>query len=269
MKQIASVLIAFLFFLPALAQKEEANNKNSSIRTSDNGVHKWSTSRGSTNFNIEFRGEIEVTDDDKDIKSISSDGYLEISKTVFGSKRAIIIESQGGTLKKEYYEGRTKVDWEPNGRKWLSEILPEIVRNTTLAAESRVNRFYKQGGATAVIEEIKIIESDYVRSRYAKLLLQKDIRDQELPGVIRGLCNSIKSDYYLASLLKDNLKKLLSTKEATDAFIEGTKNISSDYYKSTVLKEGVETSLLRLQVRLKASLIPPHQLNPTIICLRY
>src|SRR5690606_21708178 len=98
-----------------------------------------------------------------------------ISKTVFGSKRSIVIESQGGSLKREYYEGRTKMDWEPNGKNWLGEILPEIVRNTTLAAESRVNRIYQRGGAKAVISEINIIESDYVRARYGKLLLQKDI----------------------------------------------------------------------------------------------
>ena len=54
-----------------------------------------------------------------------SDGaYLEISKTVFGSKRTIVIESiGGGKFKKQYYESRTMVNWEPEGREWLAEIL--------------------------------------------------------------------------------------------------------------------------------------------------
>ena len=59
---------------------------------------------GISNFNVESRGKIEVSDDDKDVKSISADWYLEITKTVFGSKRSIVITPQGSGLKREYFE---------------------------------------------------------------------------------------------------------------------------------------------------------------------
>src|SRR5688572_21747625 len=86
----------------------------------------YKNSDGFNSFNIEVRGTIEVTDDDRDIKSISPDGYLEITKTTFGSKRTIKISAEGSTVKREYYDGRTLVSYEPEGRKWLSEILPEV-----------------------------------------------------------------------------------------------------------------------------------------------
>ena len=80
--------------------------KSTSVSVSGNArndMHRWKTSNGFDNFNVEYRGKIEITDDDKDIKSMSDDGYLEISKTVFGSKRSIVIEAQGnGKIKKEY-----------------------------------------------------------------------------------------------------------------------------------------------------------------------
>jgi hypothetical protein len=232
---------AFLVFvsLPGLAQDEEASSKT--IVSDSKGTQRWRTSTGMTDFNIEFRGKIEVTDDDKDIKSISSDGYLEISKTVFGSKRSIRIESEGGgRIRKEYFEGRTRKEWEPAGRQWLSEILPEIVRTTTLGADGRVDRFYRQGGAKGVLSEISSMKSDYVKAHYGKLLLAKNLTNQEMPGVISGLCNSIGSDYYLSTLLKDNIGKLLVTREAGDAFFKGVRNISSDYYKAVVLEAALD-----------------------------
>jgi len=91
---------------------------------------------------VETRGKIELTDDDKDIKSISPDGYLEITKVTLGSRRSIVITPTENGIKREYYEGREKMDFEKEGRKWLSEILPELVRSTTIAAENRVNRFF-------------------------------------------------------------------------------------------------------------------------------
>lgn len=234
-----SCLILTLLGLSLSLPAQEASTKTYSS-TSINGTKRWRTNTGFTDFNIEYRGTIEVTDDDRDISSISDDGYLEISKTVFGSKRAIIIESLGGgRMKKEYYEGRTKKDWDPAGRDWLAEILPEVVRTTTVGAISRVNRFYRQDGAQGVLREIKSMKSDYVKAHYGKLLLDKNTSNSELPNVITGLCGSIGSDYYLASLLQTNIDKLMVTPEAADAFFRGTQNISSDYYKSQVLKSAL------------------------------
>jgi hypothetical protein len=111
----------------------------------------YRTSNGVSSFSVEVRGKIELTDDDKDIKAMSADGYLEIKKTVFGSRRTLIIKPMGNTLKREYYEGREQIPFEPEGRQWMHEIMPEMVRSTTIGAESRVNRFYKSGGVNAVL----------------------------------------------------------------------------------------------------------------------
>ncbi|MFZ6009634.1 MAG: hypothetical protein ACOYXT_04740, partial [Bacteroidota bacterium] len=91
---LALVMVA-LISEPALPQEQSASTeKKSSISIrSERGVERWRTSTILSDFNIELRGRIEVTDDDKDIKSISDDGYLEINKTVFGSRRTILIES--------------------------------------------------------------------------------------------------------------------------------------------------------------------------------
>ncbi|HQQ98481.1 MAG TPA: hypothetical protein PLX35_14520, partial [Cyclobacteriaceae bacterium] len=81
--------------------------------TRKKGFHFSFGDYGIGNFNVQSRGKIEISDDDKDVKSISSDGYLEITKTVFGSRRSLVITPSGTGLKREYYEGRSLVPFEP------------------------------------------------------------------------------------------------------------------------------------------------------------
>jgi len=160
------IILIAMATLPLYGQEMSAESSSSRSHNGDErNVSRWRNSNGVTDFNIEMRGKIELTDDDKDVKSLSNDGYLEITKTVFGSKRSIIIESLGGgKIKKEYYEGRTKMDWENGGKSWLSEVLPEIVRSSTLGAEGRVNRIYQKGGATAVLQELDELRGDYTKA---------------------------------------------------------------------------------------------------------
>lgn len=224
---------------PVLPQEVSASSEKT-IVTNKDGVQRWKNSSLGTDFKIELRGKIELTDDDKDIKSISEDGYLEINKTTFGSKRTIVIESLGGgKVKKEYYEGRTKQPWE-NGKQWLGEILPELVRSSTIGAENRVNRIYNQGGAAAVLREIEKLDGDHTKSHYGRLLLEKNISNADLPAVISTLAEEIDSDYYFSTLLKDSIKKLLASPESANAFYKATEKIDSDYYKSIVLKDALK-----------------------------
>lgn len=194
---------------------------------------------GVSSFNVEVRGKFELTDDDKDIKSMSADGYLEVTKTVFGSRRTIIISPANTGLKREYYEGRTMVPFEPAGRKWMSEVLPELVRSTTIGAESRVNRFYQRGGTRAVLNEIKVLDGDYVKAHYGKVLVGLNLPEKDLPVVISEVTGEMESDHYRTEFLKNGMDKFLKNKEATQAVFAATQNMESDHYKTEVIKEAL------------------------------
>jgi hypothetical protein len=227
---------------PALSQvsASKSSSETSISIHNDRATMRWRTSTGLTDFNIEMRGKIELTEDDKDIKSMSDDGYLEINKTVFGSKRTIVIESQGaGRMKKEYYEGRTKTEWEPNGKAWLEEILPDIVRNTTIGAESRVNRFFKKGGTPAVLAEMDKIDSDHTKSHYANLLMKQPVQEKDYASIITKLADEMDSDHYLTEFLKNNITKFMQNREATAAVFSATRKMDSDHYKTVVIKEAL------------------------------
>src|SRR5258706_15557028 len=208
-------ILFLLFPLSLCAQFAAGQQTADSKATSRKTV--WNHSNGMSSFNIEIRGKIELTDDDKDIKSMSPDGYLEINKTAFGSKRTLVITPQGNALKREYYEGRTAIPFEPEGRKWMNEILPELVRTTTIGAEARVNRFLKQGGVNAVLDEVNRLESDYVKAHYANALMALNIPVKDYAMIVSKVAGTIDSDYYLAEFLQKNLSKFLVNRESTDA----------------------------------------------------
>lgn len=225
-------LVLILAPLFTSAQLEiTTSNKTSRMTINENGF---------SNFNVEMRGKIDLTDDDKDIKSISPDGYLEITKVTFGSRRSIVITPQENGVKREYYEGREKMDFEKEGRKWLGEILPELVRTTTIAAEGRVNRFYKQGGSTAVLNEIGKLDSDHVKSAYANLLMKQNVAAKDYPLIISQITSAISSDHYRTEFLSGGMSKFLLSKEAMDAVFAASGKMESDHYKTQVIKGALE-----------------------------
>ncbi|MDJ0645641.1 MAG: hypothetical protein QNJ57_06595 [Flavobacteriaceae bacterium] len=219
------------------AQKRQISYSYNSNKDDDGSTRvRYKDSRN--DFKIEFKGDITVSDDDRDIIGISRGGYIEIRRSSFGSSRRIVIETtSSGQLTKSYYVGRKEKNYNTEGKAWLAEILPEILRSTTIAAESRVERFYKRGGADAVLDEIGSMKSDFVQSTYFRLLLRHNLTNNELVSVIRKAGNEIESDYYLSGILEENQKAFLANDRTTDAYIDAAKSIGSDHYASNVLKK--------------------------------
>jgi len=237
-KRILSiVLLAFLITLPANVDAQKSKNKtNYSI--SNDGKGKIKISSNGKDFKIEYEGDITLSDDDKDIVAISRGGFIEIEKSSFGNRRRIVIESdRSGNLIRKYYEGRKEQNFNPDGKEWLAEVLQEIVRTTTIAAEARVDRFYGKGGANAVLGEIGQIESDYVKSKYFELLLEKNLSNSDLVNTIKTAGKEVESDHYLSSILKSNQKAFLSNSQTVSAYLDAAKSLNSDHYMTSVLKK--------------------------------
>lgn len=236
---IRTRFITLFLLILGLVLTLKAQDEISSIHR-DNSKTVYKNQNPFSSFDVEIRGKIEVTDDDKDVKSLSPGGYLEVKKTVFGSKRTLIISNEGNTIRKEYYEGRTKIPFEPAGKAWMGEILPELVRTTTIGAEGRVDRFYKKGGVNAVLNEIDLLESNHVKSYYGNLLLKQPVNQKEYAHIIDRMASTMDSNHYLAGFLKDNLDKFVKNNDALEATFRATNTMDSDHYKTEVIKSGLD-----------------------------
>lgn len=249
---LAGGIIAFLISYLFINQNATAQiaSAKTIVKNDKRGTITFKSSNLLENFEIKYEGKIEVNEDDTDVESISSGGFLEISKTTFGSKRRIVIESVGrGEVDRRYYEGRRSKPFNPEGQEWLAEILPEIVRSTRIAAESRVNRYYQKGGVDAFIGEVERLKSDYVRVHYFDILVQKDnLSDVELIKILNAAGDEVNSDYYLASLLKKRKEDFFRSERVTQAYFKSMQSISSDYYLATVLKDALKKDNLSADV---------------------
>lgn len=231
-------LLAFLLFQPSEVLAQSRSKYKTNYSSHSNGKSEIRISNNGKDFKIEYEGDLTLSNDDTDIVAISDGGFIEITKSSFGSKRRILIESdRNGNLIKKYYVGRKEKDFNSEGREWLKDVLPEVVRTTTIAAESRVNRFFAKGGASAVLNEVSNMDSDYVQSAYLKLLLDKNLNSSELVSVIETAGKRISSDHYLSEILKSNQGAFLANSQTIDAYIDACKSLNSDHYATSVLKQ--------------------------------
>ena len=110
-------------------------------------------------------GAVEFTDDDSDVKSLSPGGYLKIREGGWTSTHTVEFEADGsGTIRRRYWEGSSEKPFDPQGKAWLSQILPRIIRQTAIGAPARVARILKAKGAAGVLSEITLIEGSAGRS---------------------------------------------------------------------------------------------------------
>jgi hypothetical protein len=187
---------------------------------------------------VNINGRIEVADDDKSLKSISSWGSLEIIKKTFGNSRKLkMYPAPDGSIVYEYYEGASKEKFEPEGRKWMQEILPSIIRSSGIDIEGRVKRFYRKGGVKAVLDEIELIESDFISAKYfAVLIRQEKLTESEYKQAILALPEKISSDFEKSNVFNQVSDYYIGTNALTESFLYAVSKISSDFEKARVLK---------------------------------
>ena len=77
-----------------------------------------------------------------------------------------------GTIQRRYREGMSEKPFVPDGKAWLSQALPRIIRQTAFGAPGRVARILKAKGAAGVLAEITLIEGSWAKRIYFTELLK-------------------------------------------------------------------------------------------------
>lgn len=243
MKQVCRIFamlaaITFLILSPAISQHCCAKTGFFSDKSN------YCYSDGFTDFEVQVNGDIHVTDDDTGIKSISPGGYIKIEKKTFGNKRSLNIESNSsGVISYQYYEGRSEVPFEPEGKKWLSEILLDIIRLTGIDAEERTKRIYSKKGIEGVIEEIKLIPSNSVMSLYYDAALKNfDLSDAELVKICISIPSQMSSNSEMGSLFRKYSDKFTRNNTTSISFFTNISRLTSNTERGSILS-GITTKI--------------------------
>jgi beta-lactamase regulating signal transducer with metallopeptidase domain len=231
----------------------------------------FKTQNGWTSLTAKIDGTIEFTDDDHDVKSLPPNGNFSLEEGSWFSGRTYDVKADAaGNLTKTYVVGRTSKPLDDEGRAWLGRLLPQVIRDTGIGAETRVARILRQGGPPAVMAEIGLIHSDgskriYLEQLFSQATLNAEQR-KDSAKLIRGISSdgdkaqvlitvddkyfagdlrpylfdaaeSIHSDGDKRRVLSDIVKKDAGNTESLIRAARAVRHISSDGDKAEVLVE--------------------------------
>ncbi|NLR92091.1 hypothetical protein [Flammeovirga agarivorans] len=214
------------------------------IRRALSEVHKerkYQESTIITNFSVSHEGEIKLNEEEDNIISISEGGKFVVKKRTFGNTRKlVIIPNQDGSLSYKYYEGNQLIPFDPDGKNWLKDILPEVINSSSIAAEDRLNRQLKEGGISQALKYIGDLSSDHTKVVFYKLLVNnKKVNQAKLDEITTHLSKNVSSSYNLADYYSSSLITYYN-KKGLDYYFDGIKSISSSYDKSKCLKDIID-----------------------------
>jgi len=257
MKARLIILLSFIFLVPLFASA----NVSSRNDQGDSREHFYKSKDSFSAYEIEYKGKITVSDDDKNITAISPDGYLKITKSSFGNTRSIEIESdKQGNLTKKFFEGRKEMPFQNEGKEWLAEILIDVIHKTGIGGKERILRIYNKGGINAVFDEIESFERNgsysYYKSTnhalfyfesieysgfnvkylyYKTLVNEIDLSKDEVVKVLKEI-PEIVSNSTKGTLLREILKKYELDSYSMEKFLDATESLSYNTERGNTLR---------------------------------
>lgn len=244
MKTFQSYLRLFLVavLLIVIWQDVAAQQVN---RTRNNGRFSMTYKDGRYELQVDGRGDIEITDDDRDIRSISNGGYLEIEEVDGRERHRIRIDGEAdGRLDYQYWRDGQRAEFDNDARAWFADALLHVIRDMGIGAEARTERILARQGVNGVLDEIERIENGSVRIRYMTHLFDQAKLNSAQLGRAAGLAKEIPSPGDKTRLLIATAPYFLADASATPAFFDAAGSISSPGDKTRLLIHLVDENLL-------------------------
>ncbi|HXG55828.1 MAG TPA: hypothetical protein VNJ03_10655, partial [Vicinamibacterales bacterium] len=219
-----------------------SSSSNASGQTSGN----LSWSSNGERLEVNYTGEFEFSDDDRDVKRMAPGSRLKISDGGwFRGKSAEFTADGSGTISRRYWAGSAERPFEPEGRQWLEQSLPKFIRQTGIGAKARVARVLRNGGPSAVLTEISKIDGSYAKRLYfAELVNNASLDQATAPRVLEQAGREVHSDYELASLLIAAGDKLMTSESTRKAYFDAARGIESDFEMRRVLSAALSRGTL-------------------------
>jgi hypothetical protein len=219
----------------------DGRSSHTNMTSERSGWKTWDVRWSGRDCSVELRAEGEITfnDDFTDVMRISRGGSFDLAVRQGDALTRLVMTPTGdGGLARRFTVNGAEREWNSEARAWLAGFLLQLDRQTGFAIEARFPKLLAQGGVRAVLEEIALLQGDYVRGLY----FQKLIADAKLdPSQVRQVLDlaggNVKSDYELARVLVAIADRYGLPDEPTrSAFLRAVNTISSDYERNRTLQ---------------------------------
>lgn len=239
---------------------------------------------------MKVNGSVTFNQAETDVKEL--DGKIIIfERRDEKSFRIVLTSDAQNHMERRYLVNGKEHEFDADGRRWLANLIPQLLRESAVDAEKRVTRLYKKGGADAVLAEIELIDSGFARGRYINLAsnlgpltpaqlkrlldatsnidsdfelrsaLQNLIERQKLSAelqvtLLNTLSSKMESDFELRTVLQSLTPKLAQEYDVTWAWQKAVEKIDSDFEARTAILAMAERDNLvpaQLNAALKAT----------------
>jgi hypothetical protein len=218
--------------------------------------HRSSWSDGRRRVDVAVTGEVEFADDDRDVAALSDGGFLVVQESRWMRKRRVEFSpGPAGAMKREYWVNGQRREYDEGARQWVAEILPEVMRHTTIGARSRAQRVLRRRGPEGVLEEFPRLRGDGVKRVFLEEFYQAArLEAEDLRRAARLVGQEIHSDGERARVLMEAADLYLAEEQAQGAFFEAIGKIGSDGDRRRVLVSLAEKERQRWDAALPAFL---------------
>ena len=223
----------------SLKRSGKSTSVTSSSDDDDNSFQYISSSAGRC-VQVAVWGHVDFTPDEREVQRVSRDGRLYIRERRPNTDREVEVTAGADEAPRYAYrvDGEA-ASFDDDGRAWLGDLLPEILRESGLNARARVARIRRGGGVSAVLADISRTESASAkRATYDALLHEGNLSDDDLTRIVRQAGEDLSSsDGELAGLLAQLGKMGRGSSTMAEAFGNAVEHMSSDGEKRELLQQ--------------------------------
>lgn len=186
---------------------------------------------------LESDGEVTFSDDEREILALEPGGSFELIEQRDGVERELTVRRAGGGLEFQYRVDGADQTWDASGREWLATALQRAFRESGFDAENRLDRLIQRGGAALVLEEIALLQSEWVRANYLKHLFARETLDATQAERALALAGELGSDYELRHVLAAALDAPTTGVSRPTPILRVARELESDYELGQLLRQ--------------------------------
>ncbi len=236
---IAIALLLAIVVLPVFVIAPAVAGHGSQIEISTGrfggGYTKVNIDEDGLKLSAEIRGSVHFNETETDVVGLGAGDEAFIEEVQAGVERRIEFTEKGNTIIRRYFVDGRMQPIDTAGRAWLQTVVPTLLREAGIDADARAKRIHARGGAGAVLSEIAIIRSGYVRKVYlSRLARLGTMRPVELDRAVK-LAAAIDSDFERRESLVALIENQQFAEPQQVALLGAVATISSDFEKRSVL----------------------------------
>lgn len=144
-------------------------------------------------LNASIDGPIQLTEQEDDVSRIGH--KASFAQTVAGKQLRIVYKNDdhnGVTL--DYTVDGTSRPLDAQGKAWVAQVIPTVLRESGLDADQRVKRLRAHGGAGAVLADMEKIHLGHSRARYVQALVASGQLTPQQMQQLRAIIGGIDTD---------------------------------------------------------------------------